>query len=82
MNKHGIVTGYVRGEGDRIGSKWELVTAQGAVMGTMVVTAKWPTPLSYTSTHMFAVNATIDGVEYYGRTGGPSLSVVLRPRKK
>lgn len=39
-------------------------------IGTYQIVASWRTPRSYMSSHMYQVQATVDGVLYTGRSAG------------
>jgi len=57
-----------------------LTTWNGKILALLHVTAKWATPRSFVSPEMWQAEATINGVQYTGRTAGPGM--VWKGRRK
>jgi hypothetical protein len=53
-----------------LGANGVLTDWHGNGIGTYRQTAKWRTPRSAVSSHMFQVEATVDGRKYTGRSAG------------
>lgn len=73
--ENGYVVGYCSSDMKEVGT-WD-----GKRLGTLRIVSKWPTPTSWQSSHRYAVEATIDGEKYSGRTCGGSMIVRLRRKK-
>ncbi len=54
----------------------------GADLGACRIVSAWRTPRSWTSSHMYQIEATIDGITYTGRGGGHGMLWRGRPKKQ
>lgn len=59
---------------------YKLTNWKGDLMGKVCFTAKWRTPQSYISSHMFQALAEVNGVLYTGRTRG--FGMIFRGKRK
>lgn len=60
-----------------------LIQWQGEPIGTWRVVSSWPTPAhqQWISLRRYAIEATVNGVRYHGRTYGQGMAVMLYPYK-
>lgn len=57
----------------------EITDWHGNKLGTYRPVSRWSNPNGWTSAHIYAITATIDGIRYHGRTCGEGTIVNLYP---
>jgi hypothetical protein len=74
------VIGYPKLDSEHVGATGTLTSWHGEPLGTVRITSKWRTPKSFVSSHMFQMEARVNGKTYTGRSAGNG--VIFRGRVK
>jgi peptidoglycan hydrolase-like amidase len=76
------IGGYPEFKKEFVGATGALQSFTGKTLGTCRIVSMWRTPRSWVSSHMFQIEATIDGVTYTGRGAGSGMSWIGKPKAK
>ena len=77
-----VTPDYAAGYPGDVDGKLMMLTGRGDALGPARIIACWPTPYSWRGSHMYQIEATINGIVYTGRGLGENMLWRGKPKRK